>query len=235
MRGDNVGISADELIQIYPRLYHMAEPGSWPSIQKLGLLSTSALLDELGETGTKRKEIESIHRAKSLSIDHTHLGKITFRDQKPMNEKILRRVLDRMNPDEWYELLNGMVFFWVREERVMQLSRAKLYRDRTHCVLTVDTQELLRRHGDRVRLSPINSGSTIYNARRRGAHTFLPLNEYPFAERKKLRGCANAIAELTVEYAVRDIRDFTTQVRNIRAGSVESVIYDAKAPTRCES
>ena len=30
---------------LYPPLYHMAAEGSWPSIQRHGLLSTSALLD----------------------------------------------------------------------------------------------------------------------------------------------------------------------------------------------
>ena len=35
-------------------LYHMSEKGSWPIIQKLGLLSTSVLLDECGVTGPER-------------------------------------------------------------------------------------------------------------------------------------------------------------------------------------
>ena len=35
----------ERLISRYPTLYHMAEDGSWESIQRHGLLSTSALLD----------------------------------------------------------------------------------------------------------------------------------------------------------------------------------------------
>jgi hypothetical protein len=223
----DVGISADELAKIYPCLYHMAEPGSWPSICQLGLLSTRALLDQLGVTVKERTKIESTHRPESMSIYHAKFGRVTFRDQAPMNERILRRKLDGMEPREWYEFLNGMVFFWATEQRVMELSKAKLYRDRTHCVLTVNTRELLKRYEDRVRLSPINSGSTIYNAKRRGRDTFLPLNKYPFAERKALRGRANAVAELTVQYAVPDIRDFTIEVRDIRAGNVEKIVYPA--------
>jgi uncharacterized protein DUF7002 len=34
-----------ELVETCPRLFHMAEPGSWAGIQRHGLLSTSALLD----------------------------------------------------------------------------------------------------------------------------------------------------------------------------------------------
>jgi len=47
----------NDLIAKYPKLYHMAEDGSWPNIQKLGLLSTSALLTKFGYIGANREEI----------------------------------------------------------------------------------------------------------------------------------------------------------------------------------
>lgn len=34
------------LVARYPRLYHMAERDTWPSIRDRGLLSTSAVLDK---------------------------------------------------------------------------------------------------------------------------------------------------------------------------------------------
>lgn len=39
------GVDPGELAERYPRLFHMAAAGSWPSIERHGLLSTSALLD----------------------------------------------------------------------------------------------------------------------------------------------------------------------------------------------
>ena len=38
----------------WPRLYHMAEAGSWPSIKERGLLSTTALLDLFELEGESR-------------------------------------------------------------------------------------------------------------------------------------------------------------------------------------
>lgn len=43
----------------WPRLFHMAEAGSWPMIREHGLLSTSALLDLFGVVGSNRDVIES--------------------------------------------------------------------------------------------------------------------------------------------------------------------------------
>ncbi len=52
----------EELITDCPTLYHMAERGSWESIKRYGLLSTSALLDHYAVEPPKRTEIESRHR-----------------------------------------------------------------------------------------------------------------------------------------------------------------------------
>jgi hypothetical protein len=40
-----MGVSVEELSVTYPRLYHIAQEGSWPGIQEHGLLSTEALVD----------------------------------------------------------------------------------------------------------------------------------------------------------------------------------------------
>jgi hypothetical protein len=44
----------------WPRLFHMAEAGSWLAIQRYGLLSTTALLDLFEITGDDRDSIESL-------------------------------------------------------------------------------------------------------------------------------------------------------------------------------
>jgi Family of unknown function (DUF7002) len=40
---------------------------------------------------------------------------------------------------------------------------------------------------DRVQLSTINSGATIYNPAPRGPHTFSTVSDYQFEERRKTR------------------------------------------------
>jgi hypothetical protein len=102
-----------------------------------------------------------------------------------------------MTPREWYELLNRRVFFWVEWKRLLKLLGARAYMDRPHLVLEVDTARLLKRHADRVTLSPINSGATFaMNPAPRGSDTFRRIVDHP--ERK-------SFVELAVDYAVPDV------------------------------
>src|SRR5262245_60128665 len=111
-----------ELIERYPRLYHMAEDGAWPSIERHGLLSTSALLDLYGVDGAERVTIESSHRPDSIEINRDGLGTAVVRDQKPMSDAGLARCLqDGLSPEEWYRILNNKSFFWLTERRLLIL------------------------------------------------------------------------------------------------------------------
>lgn len=220
-------ITTEQFVRHYPRLYHMACAGSWESIRRYGLLSTTALLDLFGKTGAERRAIERSHRPESIVIKDGKLGAATIRDQKPMRESSLRLCLDGMSVEQWYVLLNGKVFFWVTAERVQTLLNARAYRDKTHTVITADTRELLARYLDRASLSPINSGSTIYNPRPRGRDTFRRLHEYPFEERRRMRGLCNAVAELAVDHSVLDIREFVVRVDHRRNSRVVEVVYRA--------
>jgi hypothetical protein len=204
----------------------MAEDGTWDSIRRNGLLSTTALLDMYEISGDFRTTIESEHRPKSVPITHAAYGPAMVRDQKPMSESALRNCLIELSPSEWYQLLNSKVFFWPTYERLIRLLRGKEYKNRPHCVLTVDTAQLLERHSDRVKLSPYNSGCTLYNPPKRGKATFLPLEDYPFQERRrKAGGKKNAVAELTVEYSVPDIADFTLEVTRMKGEQVIETIF----------
>ena len=53
-----VGVAKDELAGKYPLLFHMAELGSWPSIERHGLRSTSMLLDLFEVSGSKLEDLE---------------------------------------------------------------------------------------------------------------------------------------------------------------------------------
>lgn len=204
----------------------MAERGTWPSIREHGLLSTSALLDLYGVNGEERRRIESRRRPNSVTIRHEKYAPAVIRDQKPMSESALGKCLTGMTPTEWYRLLNGKVFFWLTAERVTRLLSARAYRDREHIVLTIDTARLLERHRTAVTLSPINSGSTVYYPQPRNSVTFQTLLEYPFDEWRKKRGTStNAIAELAVNYQVRDIGEMVFRVERRKESRVLEVIY----------
>src|SRR5438445_4566198 len=110
-------MEVSELIQTFPRLDHMAEAGSWPSVQQHGLLSTTGLLELFEINGEQRQKLECRHRPERVSIHHPKHGSAVIRDQKPMDDSGLRRALRDMTPEEWYRLLNSKVFFWLCEER----------------------------------------------------------------------------------------------------------------------
>lgn len=219
-------MSPDELLAHYPFLYHMAEAGTWPSMTERGLLSTSALLDLFEITGAQRHEIESKRRRTTVEIHHPIHGTAVIRDQIPLSDVALRKCLIDMTPQEWYETLNRRVFFWLTRERLRRLLSARAYRDREHCVLTLDTRRLVNRQLDRITLSPINSGSTVYKAQPRGRNTFFPVQEYPFEERRRTRTIENAVAELVVEYAVPDIVDLTVKVVHMVSDRVLETLYE---------
>lgn len=206
-----IGVSIEELVERYPKLWHMAEAGSWPSIQTHGLRSTSALLDLFGYRGAKRTAIESSRRNQSVEIVHSDLGSAVIRDNKPINETVLARTLDGFTPAQWYELLNGKVFFWVSEERLDRLRNAGAYRERKHLILTVDSERLLERHADRVTLSNLNSGAVHAGAKyRRGVGTFEPMDRYHWTERLRTHP-REPVIELAVEYSVPDIAELVLE------------------------
>src|SRR5438045_3691733 len=111
-------------------LFHMAEAGSWPGIQRHGLLSTESLLDLFDITGEQRDALLSRRRAFLTTITHPQHGRAVIRDQKPLSEKKLAGCLrDGLTPSEWLRLLNGKVFFWVDPARLTNLRQARAYRE----------------------------------------------------------------------------------------------------------
>ena len=208
-------MTPERFAEVYPRLYHMADAAAWPSIQRHGLLSTSALLDLYGVTGAKRDRIESQRRPEAMPITHTDYGQLVINDQRPMTDETLGPALIDMTPSEWYAHLNARVFFWVGEARLDRLLNT--YRERDKIVLVLDTARLLARYAEQIRLSPINSGFSLRYAQKRGRATFLPLANYPFEQWAKKRGKADAVAECTVLGGVTQVEDLLVEVREAKA------------------
>jgi Family of unknown function (DUF7002) len=217
-------VTEAELLNIYPRLWHMAEDGSWPSIQESGLLSTRSLLDLYEIEGDQRRAILSQRRPDSTTISKLGLPDAVIRDQKPMSEGALQKCLEGLSAEEWFELLNEKAFFWLSRERLRGLLGARAYRNKPQTVLTLRTESVLAAHRERILLSPINSGSTIYNPRPRGRETFGSIAAYDFDYWRKKKGSkAKAVVELAVSGGVPDIMDHVLTVHRVVNGESEEL------------
>lgn len=213
-----------DLVKYFPRLWHMAEDGSFDSIRKRGLLSTSALLDLYGIGGDQRFALESQRRPQSVTISKDGFPDAIVRDQKPMTESALKKCLaNDVTPKQWFEILNDRAFFWLSRDRLRGLLSARAYRGRPQTVLTVDTASLLGAHRDRVELSPLNSGATIYKPQPRGRDTFLPVPSYPFDERRKTRAIDKSVVELVVRQGVPDIANHLIAAHRIHKGKEQQL------------
>jgi hypothetical protein len=209
------------LVQTYPRLFHMAEDGAFPSIQEHGLLSATALLDRYEINGQQRIAIEARRRPESVTISKEGLPDAVIRDNKPMTDSALEKcLLDGLVPEQWYRILNEKTFFWLHKKRLWRLLDAEAYRAFPQTILTIDTASLVAAHQDKILLSPINSGSTIMKPQPRGPNTFLPISEYPYTDRRKSRSVENALVELTVHYGVHDIKDHMISAHRFADGKL---------------
>ena len=206
-----------ELVARFPVIWHMTESESWPQIQKHGLLSTSAILDLYGVSGERRRALERCRRPESVVLKDKALGKMTIRDQKPLNEKLLARCLTGMSPEDWYLTLNQRVFFWVQRARLDRLLCARAYRNRAHTILAIGTDQLVAAHENAITLAKINSGAIHPGSlAARGAGTFEPLRTYPSKD-------VGRVVELAVDYAVPDAATMVSKRERRRCESVDSI------------
>ncbi|HEY1919214.1 MAG TPA: hypothetical protein VGH27_26895 [Streptosporangiaceae bacterium] len=211
-------MDVSELIERYPRLFHLAEAGSADAISRHGLLPTLEIVSTSALHPDEQAAILSRPRPRMLSVEHPLLGRVTLRDQTPLRAHILGNVLTDMTARQWLSALNERVFFWLHPQRLDQLLNARRNRGRAHDVLVIDTARLVGAHQRRIELSAINSGATLYpNAPQRGSHTFQAIERYPFAERLRSRTVQGAVVELAVPGGVRNIADHIVDVYQVSA------------------
>ena len=219
-------LTEEELVETYPRLWHMAHDGAWPAIRDHGLMSAAALAEAYGVKGGERGRLLSERRPESVPLAHPELPGAVLRDQKPMSDAALQRcLLDGLTPAAWYELLNSRSFFWLSRDRIWRLLRAKAYRNKPQTVLTLDTRGIVAAHRQTIWLSPINSGSTLFNARPRGSSTFARVADFPFADRSMTRRPSENVVELLVEHSVPEIRDHVLGVHRVQDHEVLEEIW----------
>ena len=212
--------NTERFILRYPELYHMAESGTWRSIQQRGLLSATALLDLFEIDGPERVAIESEWRETSVPIHHPVHGTAVIRDQLPMRPEWLTRVLVDTTHQQWYELLNRKTFFFPTRDRLNRLLKAPPYRNRPHDVITVDTRALVERHSECITLSHINSGFARFGQGLRCIGTFRSIDEYARVHGQR------EVAELAVEYHVPDIADIAISVTSCQGDRILHTVWE---------
>lgn len=215
-----------ELVDRYPTLYHMAEDGTWPSIQRHGLLSTTALVELFEITGPAREKILNEVRKKTISITHPDHGTAAIRDQLPL--KFLSKVLTAgTRPQQFLDALNNRVFFWLSQPRLHKLLNARQYRGKAQTILHVDTAGLVSAYADKIQLAPYNTGSMhVPTAPRRGVDVFVDLADYPHQEWRKKRGASHdAVVELTVPHSIPDITNFVVKVERRVGGELTEILF----------
>lgn len=218
-------MTLEELVTHYPRLYHMAAGGSWPSIHVRGLLTTRQLVDICNPTPEQRDAALRCRRRDNIRLQLPEDGEAVVRDQAPLRPEFIAKCLEGMSFQEWLDLLNSQVYFWLHADKLAELLAARRYRNHSHDVLTVDTASLYASHAVRVRLSAINSGATLYpNAPQRGPETFRRLLDYPFAQRRKGRSLREAVVELAVIDGVPDINMHVIRVERRRRDEILEVL-----------
>lgn len=224
-----VGVGPDVIAATYPRLYHLTHIENWDLIRRLGLLSTSALLDLFGIHGDCRRRLESNNRRELVRLNDTAHGVAILRDQKPMDDSGLERALtDGITPRDWYRLVNRHVFFWVVRKRVDRLLQARAYRMERHVLLVARTQSVLDAYSNRTVLSPLNTGATKPIPHPRGRDCFVPLASYPFEYWRRKRNVRDAVVEFAVSDAVPNVIEMLERVLVVGRGEPEEVVWNAE-------
>ena len=211
----------EELWRRYPVLYHVAWGGSWPSIQRYGLLSTKVLLRSYGKNDTEMRKLTQSRRPNWVEIECTGRPKAVLRDQKPLTDAGLRTALGgSAEPHQWYDLINSMVFFWPTKKRLKTMISAGPYKEVEHDVLVVDAKTLVHLEQSKIRLSWMNSGSTRHGAKRRDLNLFKRFEDYPFETRWRRQGKAGAVAEVCVIDRVEKVREAVVDVMHGLPGEI---------------
>ncbi|PIB44005.1 hypothetical protein AOA59_11610 [Pseudomonas sp. 2822-15] len=212
----------DKFIKHYPKLYHMAEAGTWPSIKRYGLLSTLAVIDRYNLTGAQRLALEAQHRPSKVTVGRPG-NSIVLRDQIPMPPKrLVDALIDGTTPAEWYRLINGKVFMWAEEHRLFKLLNARAYKKLTHDVLTIDTESFVRDYEKKIMLCRMNSGNTFPMPHARGIKDFMTIDEYP--ARPKSGAPVKKVVEVVTDYCIPNIKDYVIEVRSIQGQKVLGII-----------
>ena len=146
---------------------------------------------------------------------------VLIRDQRPMPPGALASCLrDELQPEDWYELLNTKVFFW--------LDPSRAYRQRKACgpspqiMLTLDACRLLEDYAFAAAVTPFNTGNARRKAVSRGLSTFVPYKDWRTSGWSSERGpgltpraVSHRPVELVIADAVPNAMDYVIESRTL--------------------
>ncbi len=217
---EGIMMRPENLWQNYPKLYHVAWGGSWPGIKERGLLSAKSLLRSYGKTDEEIAALTRARRGHWVEIFCPGGPRAVLRDQKPLTDGGLRSALpDTVEPWQWYDLINSMVFFWPTKARLRTMLEAPAYKGVKHDVLIIDAKTLVSLELSRIRLSRMNSGCTN-PPNSRDTNLFKRFEDYPFEETRRKRGLKGAVAEVCVVDRVENIKEAVIDVKHGSAGEI---------------
>lgn len=187
--------------------YHLVDIRNWKSIQAQGLLSTQGLVEL--STNVDRSILRQ-HRPDEKYVDFGAF----IRDQSAMPREALERALrSGVTPEDWFELLNSKVFFWLDLNR---LNRHRIScRSQKQVVLAIDAGRMLEEYSSFASVSPISSGNAMHDEVPRNLTTFVPYEKWVETgwDSEQVPGMARRSrsllpAELTITAGIPDIARF---------------------------
>lgn len=187
--------------------YHLVDIRNWKSIQAQGLLSTERLVEL--STNADAASLRQ-HRPKGAYLD---VGAY-IRDQSPMPRKSIERALrSGLTPEDWFELLNSKVFFWLDLKRLNRHRAA--CKSQKQVVLAIDAGRMLEEYATQASVSPINTGNAMRAATPRNLTTFVSYRDWVESgwDSEQVPGLSRRSrslwpAELTITGAIPDIARF---------------------------
>jgi hypothetical protein len=199
--------------------YHLVDASNWTSVQNDGLMSARRLMEGCGaiEYGASRHYRPASQRLASG---------VLIRDQRPMPPKALMRCLrSGLMPEDWFELLNSKVFFWLHPSRLNRHCHA--CGASPQVALVVNASRLLMKYSGMATVSPINTGNALRCAAPRNLTTFVPYQRwlsdgwaYEDIPGVRPRPRSHRPAELTISEAVPDILDYVMAAVPLNPGEM---------------
>ena len=209
-------MTPDELAERLPRLHHITDRAAWPMIERHGLLTTDQIVERFVADPAERERLRTERRTDFVVVHDGPDGRVTINDNLPLHFNTLAPALDDgLTPAEWLRLLNGRVYFWPDVERGAGFLRAGRRGGREKLLLTFDTRSLAAAYEGRLDLAPINTGSAVRKAARRGHATFTPASAVGWDEWRRLRGRLDKVAEISVRGGVPDALDHLVERREV--------------------
>jgi hypothetical protein len=171
-------------------------------------------------TGEARANLERQQRPTGVLLPNG----VRIRDQAPMPPAALAGCLVGLSPQQWYAMLNARVFFWIDPQRLNRQRAACAARPQV--VLTLDAAALASAYGDRLSVTPINTGNARRRPARRGAATFVPYAQWmqtgwaseAAALDTRARTASHRPVELTVLGSVPDVMRFVIATEHLGPG-----------------